>query len=163
MPARLDPARRALTLLLAEILDGPSPRAAFVLNRGDRGLLASLDTLSAAAASARPRGGASIAAHVDHLRYGFHLLNRWAAGEDPWHDADYAASWRRQKVDRREWRERRRALADEARAWAAAARKPRAWDEEAWANAMSSVVHLAYHLGAIRQRASAARGPRARD
>ena len=54
-----------------------------VLNGGDTGLLRSLDHLSAAAASAPSAGGPSIAAHVEHLRYGLSLMNRWAAGENP--------------------------------------------------------------------------------
>jgi len=44
------------------------------LNRGDGGLLAS-PRLNAAAASAS-HDGPSIAAHVDHRRYGLSLLNR---------------------------------------------------------------------------------------
>jgi hypothetical protein len=158
-----DAARHALDRLLQEVLHGPPQGAAFVLNRGDRGLLRSLDGLSAEAASARPGGRASIAAHVDHLRYGFQLLNRWARGDDPWHDADYAASWRRQQVDDEQWRALRAALAGEAGAWAAAARPPRPWDQDGWANALASVVHLAYHLGAIRQIEPAAGGPPAND
>jgi hypothetical protein len=158
-----DPARRAFVHLLHEVLEGPSPEAAFVLNRGDRGLLASLAALSAEAASARPGGRSSVAAHVDHLRYGFHLLNRWARGESPWHDADYSASWRRQHVDETQWRDLRAALAGEAHDWAEAANQPRDWSQEDWSNALSSVVHLAYHVGAIRQVAEAASGPPAKD
>jgi hypothetical protein len=163
MASRRDAARRALDLLLGEVLHGPAAAAAFVLNRGDRGLLASLEAIPAEAASAQPGGRSSIAAHVDHLRYGFQLLNRWARGDDPWHNADYAASWRRQEVTDAEWRTLRTALAEEARAWVVAMREARDWDEEAWSNAMASVVHLAYHLGAIRQMEPAASGPRAAD
>jgi hypothetical protein len=158
-----DPVRRAFVHLLREVLEGPSPEAAFVLNRGDRGLLASLAALSAGAASARPGGRSSVAAHVDHLRYGFQLLNRWARGENPWHDANYSASWARQEITDGEWQVLRNALADEARAWAAAASEPRDWSQEDWSNALGSVVHLAYHLGAIRQVAAAASGPPAAD
>lgn len=87
-----------LVVLLNELADGPAPQAAFVLNPGDRGLLRSLDTLSAAEASATAGGESSIAAHVDHLRYGFQLMNRWSKGESPFADADYSASWRRTVV-----------------------------------------------------------------
>ena len=78
--------RETLAGLLRELVDGPPGSFAYVLNPGDRGLLASLDELSAEAASAQPGGRSSIAAHVDHLRYGLELLNRWARGEDPWGD-----------------------------------------------------------------------------
>jgi hypothetical protein len=131
-----------------------------VLNKGDVGLLRSLDALSAAAASAPANGGASIAAHVDHLRYGFELLNRWARGEDPWREADFTASWSRGHVDEEAWRARRLALDYETRAFCDVVTRGPEWDEEGWANAIGVVAHLAYHLGAIRQLAPATRGPR---
>ena len=153
----------ALDTLLRELLDGPSEDAGFVLNPGDRGLLASLDALSADAASAQPGGRSSVAAHVDHLRYGFELLNRWAGGEDPWADADYAASWQRQRVSDEQWRALRTALADQARAWRKAAAERQDWDEVTLTGALASAVHLAYHVGAIRQIERAASGPPAKD
>ena len=147
--------------LLNEALHGPVPGASNFLNPGDRGLLASLDALSADTASARPGGRSSVAAHVEHLRYGLELMNRWAAGENPWDDADWAANWVRQEVTEDEWRERRRQLAREAHAWLEAMKRPRAWNVADATNALGAVVHLAYHLGAIRQVAQAAAGPRA--
>jgi len=159
--------RRSLATLLHEVLEGPAETGAFVLNRGDRGLLASLDALSAETATARPDGRASVAAHVDHLRYGIELLNRWARGEDPWSTANYAASWQRNEVSPEQtddqWRALREALKEEARAWTASAARRADWNESGITEAFASVVHLAYHLGAIRQIAVAARGPRAHD
>ena len=154
---------RSIDVLLRELLDGPSEDAAFVLNPGDRGLLASLDALSADAASARPGGRSSVAAHVDHLRYGFELLNRWARGENPWADATYSASWKRQLVNDEQWRTLRAALADEARAWRKAAAERQEWDEVTLTGALASAVHLAYHVGSIRQIERAASGPPAKD
>ena len=61
----------ALSTVLDELIAGAGPEPAWVLNPRDPGLLNSFDKLSAAEASAIPTaGGASIAAHVDHLRYG---------------------------------------------------------------------------------------------
>src|SRR5262245_6885225 len=100
------PIATLLQTLFSELVHGspdPSGRT-YILNRGDGGLLASLDRLSAAAASATHGGGASIAAHVDHLRYGLSLLNRWANGvPPPWKDMDWTASWRRNVVSDSEW------------------------------------------------------------
>lgn len=155
--------RDAMTALLGELLDGPAPSGAFVLNRGDGGLLASLDALSADAASARPGGRSSVAAHVEHLRYGFELRNRWARGEDPWPTARWAESWNRQQVTDEEWKDRRAALAAETRAWLATSGEPRDWNSLDLTEALSNTVHLAYHLGAIRQISSAASGPPAVD
>jgi hypothetical protein len=162
-PELADPFEQALVTLLRELLDGPAETAAFALNRGDRGLLASLDLLSAEAASARSGDRSSVAAHVDHLRYGFELLNRWAKGENPWASANFAASWQRQQVSEAEWIARRRTLADEARAWITAVGDRRDWDALAATEALASAVHLAYHIGGIRQIAQAAVGPPAKD
>src|SRR5690242_4059146 len=87
-------------------LGSPDPTIGTVaLNRGDEGLLKSIDKLSAAAASSTHAGGASIAAHADHLRYGFSILNRWTAGEvKPWTGADWTQSWRKNEVTEDEWR-----------------------------------------------------------
>jgi hypothetical protein len=145
--------------LLSEALHGPAPGAGNFLNPGDAGLLASLDRLSAEEASARPGGRSSVAAHVEHLRYGMSLMNRWAAGENPWGEADWAASWSRQQVTGDEWRRLREALSAEAGDWTAAVKARSDWDEASAANAFGSVVHLAYHLGAIRQVVQAAAGP----
>ena len=135
----------------------------YVLNRGDRGLLASLEGLSAAAASAMD-SGPSIAAHVDHLRYGLSLLNRWGTGvSPPWPDMDWTASWRRNAVSEPEWRALRDELRREADAWAGALRTPREVSEIEAGWLVGSVAHLAYHMGAIRQIDRATRGPTAED
>lgn len=152
-----------LTTLLAELVDGAPPSGAYVLNPDDAGLLRSLDRLDAAAASATPTGGASIAAHVDHLRYGLSLMNRWSAGETPFGDADWSASWRRTTVTDAQWTERRAALADEVHRWLDVLRAPREVDTVELNGMVGSIVHLAYHLGAIRQIDGRVRGPKASD
>jgi hypothetical protein len=154
--------RRSVVDLFLEVFDGPGS-VAFVLNTGDPGLLASLRRLSARDASERPGGRSSVAAHVDHLRYGLELLNRSAAGEDPWADADYSASWRRQEVGDAEWQALLDSLESEARAWITALNRLQNASALEWTTSVSSAVHLAYHAGAIRQIARSAAGPRARD
>jgi hypothetical protein len=158
------PLTRALTALLMELTDGSAAEAAWVLNPEDPGLLRSLGLLSASAASARPLGGgASIAAHVDHVRYGLELMNRWSRGEDPFADADYSASWRRSTVTDGEWTTLRDRLREEAHAWLQAIRQPRDISDGELTGVIASIVHLAYHLGAIRQIDRSTRGPSARD
>jgi hypothetical protein len=151
----------SLSTLFGELVDGPPGTTCFVLNRGDVGLLRSLDKLSAEAASESSEGGATIAAHVDHLRYGLSLMNRWSGGENPWDDADWTQSWRISKVSDAEWKKLRADLGSEIRRWLAALRTPREIDQIEVTGAIASVVHLAYHLGAIRQIDRTARGPRA--
>lgn len=153
-------------VLLSELVHGsPNPDAGtYMLNRGDTGLLKSLDKLPAPVASATSGGGVSIAAHVDHLRYGLSLLNRWAAGEArPWEGADWKASWRTITVSDDEWRALRESLRREAEAWLEALRVPRDLGEAELTFVAGSIAHLAYHMGAIRQIDRGARGPTAEE
>jgi len=160
----LDLLHQSLETLFRELVDGPDANAAWMLNAGDVGLLRSLDALTASAASATPAvGGATIAAHVDHVRYGLSLMNRWAQGEpNPWATADWTASWDRPTVDDQQWEALRQALATEARRWLEALRVPRDYSEMELNGVIASVGHLAYHLGAIRQIDRSVRGPAAR-
>jgi hypothetical protein len=148
-----------LVTLFGELINGSAADGSYMLNRGDVGLLRSLDRLTAQDASAVPHGGASIAAHADHLRYGLSLMNRWSAGENPFGDADWAASWRKTTVSEAEWQQLRSDLAGEARRWLAALQTPRDVSPPELAGVVGSIAHLAYHLGAIRQINRTARGP----
>jgi uncharacterized damage-inducible protein DinB len=152
----------SLTRLFSELIDGPKDEA-YMLNRGDAGLLRTLDGISAGTASAIPAsGGASIAAHVDHVLYGFRLLNRWVAGEqNPWADADWTASWRRQRVSEAEWAALREQLGADARKWQTALAQASDLEGIELNGAIGSIAHLAYHLGAIRQIDRSLRGPSA--
>jgi hypothetical protein len=148
-----------LATLLAELVEGAQKSGGYMLNGGDEGLLRSLGKLSAADASRLTSTGSSIAAHVDHLRYGLSLMNRWSRGENPFEDADWGASWRKPAVSEPEWQQLRAALGAEASSWLAALRKPRQVDEIELSGMIGSIAHLAYHLGAIRQINQGARGP----
>jgi hypothetical protein len=159
-----DAFRKSVGDLLHEVAQGPSADWAWVLNPGDRGLVGALDALSADDASARPGEGSSIAAHVEHVRYGLELMNRWASGEkDPFATANYSQSWKRQRVTEEEWQNLREAIARELHAWETAVRERRDFGGIAFPGMIASVVHVAYHLGAIRQINHATAGPRAKD
>ena len=160
MPA---PIHTSLDTLFRELIEGAEADACWMLNKKDPGLLRSLETLSAAAASKVPAaGGATIAAHVDHLTYGLSLMNRWVGGEkNPWETADWTASWKRTTVSDTEWATLRQGLAREARAWLKALGTPHDYSGFELTGAMASIAHLAYHLGAIRQIDRSIRGPAA--
>jgi hypothetical protein len=157
---------KTMPTIFRELADGSPDSSArtYVLNQGDRGLLASLDRLSASAASATHAGGPSIAAHVDHLRYGLSLLNRWADGlSPPWPEMDWTVSWRKTVVSDADWRTLREGLRREATRWAEALSTPRDVSDVEAGWMAGSVAHIAYHLGAIRQIDRATRGPTAED
>ncbi len=92
---RTDGLTGTLDNLFGELMHGVSGAGGFMLNVGDRGLLRSLERVTAADASALTRTGSSIAAHVAHVTYGLSLLNRWSRGENPFARADWGRPGRR--------------------------------------------------------------------
>jgi hypothetical protein len=152
----------ALTTLLSELVDGANtPGGAFVLNSGDVGLLRSLQALSARQASASVHEGATIAAHARHLQYGLSLLNEAVkSGANPYANAKWDEAWKTTTVDEKEWTEIRSDLGREVRHTLELLPKIREVSELELTGIIGSVVHLAYHLGAIRQIDKSARGPK---
>jgi hypothetical protein len=153
---------RSLGSLFAELTEGQAvPGSYFILNTGDRGLLSSLNRLSAQEASASAHDGATIAAHTQHLRYGLDLMNRWATeGGNPFADATWDAAWRISAVDDAQWTEIRSGLTAEVANWRRALESRRTVTEAELSGMIGSIAHLAYHLGAIRQISRATRGPK---
>ena len=149
----------ALATLFAELVNGAAPSGGFMLNTGDAGLLASLDRVTAASASRRTGTGSSLAAHVDHVRYGLLLMNRWSAGENSFGDADWGASWKKTTVTDEQWQTLRADLRAEAARWLSVLRTPRDVEDVELNGMIGRIAHLAYHLGAIRQIDTSLRGP----
>jgi hypothetical protein len=154
----------AVEVVLQEVLQGASSTGGWVLNSGDRGLLRSLEALSAEEASRTgPAGGASAAAHADHLRYGLSLLNQVAPGVNPFAGADWTRSWKRTAVSEREWKQLLSELRSEAEGWSTRSPEMLLRGGPEATGTIAAVAHLAYHLGAIRQIAAGAKGPSAED
>ncbi len=153
---------RTLAHLFSELVDGVTgSRGGFMLNTGDLGMLASLDTLSADDASHSVNGGATIAAHAQHVRYGLSLMNQWAAeGGNPFANAKWDEAWKIARVDASQWEEIRKGLRAETERWLKVLTTPRDVAGIEFTGLVSSIAHLAYHLGAIRQIDKTARGPR---
>jgi hypothetical protein len=151
-----------LARLFSELVDGANePNGAFILNTGDRGLLRSIETLSAADASVSVHGGATIAAHAQHVRYGLSLMNRWAReGGNPFADATWDDAWSISAVDPGPWDAIRSGLREEAHRWLKVLATPREVADVELSGMIASIAHLAYHVGAIRQISKTARGPR---
>lgn len=151
----------ALARVFSELTAGTAPPGGYVLNRGDAGLLRSLDTLSASDASRNVNGGATIAAHALHLQYGLSLFNRWAAeGGNPFADAAWDEAWKTSQVDDAQWRQIRDGLRRESERWRENLESPREVTDIELTGLVASVAHLAYHLGAIRQIDKTIRGPK---
>ena len=151
-----------LVQLFSELVEGAhQPGGAFMLNSGDAGMLRSLDALSADEASRSSSEGATIAAHAQHVRYGLSLMNRWAReGGNPFADARWEEAWKTSTVNDTQWDEIRNGLRAEAHDWLAVLGTPRTANAVELSGMVASIPHLAYHLGAIRQIARRARGPK---
>ena len=158
---RTDELTKTLTRLFSELTEGTHPRGGFILNTGDIGLLRSLEKLSARDASQSTNGGATIAAHAQHLRYGLSLMNDWGRnGGNPFADAKWDEAWKLSRVDEAEWQEIRTGLGEEIANWKHVLNTPREAADLELMGIVGSVAHIAYHLGAIRQINKDARGPR---
>jgi len=155
---------KVMALLFSELVEGAPQNNAYVLNGGDAGMLRSLDRLSAADASRSVHDGATVAAHVRHVRYGLSLMNRWASeGGNPFATADWSEAWKTTDVDEATWKQIRQELKNEAEQWLPRLEAPRDVMDVELNGMVASVVHLAYHLGAIRQIDKSARGPKDGD
>jgi hypothetical protein len=158
---RTDDISLTLNRLFAELVNGASPSGGFILNSGDVGLLRSLDKLTFADASRSVNGGATIAAHAQHVRFGLSLMNRWAnEGGNPFADAKWDEAWKVATVDAPGWDEIRTGLRTECEAWLQVLKTPREIADVELSGMVGSIAHFAYHLGAIRQINKDARGPR---
>jgi hypothetical protein len=157
--------RQALAQLFSELAQGPKTgEGAYVVNSGDVGLLRSLDKLSPDEASHSTNDGATIAAHAEHVRYGLSLLNRWTSeGGNPFADAAWDEAWKISGVDATKWEEIRNGLRTEAERWTKALQITQNTSTQGLLGMIGSVAHLAYHVGAIRQIAKGARGPKEGD
>lgn len=146
---------RCVTVLLDETFAGPPGRSSwYTESHPGAGLFGTLDAVPAGVASTPPGPGrATIAAHVEHLRFSLDLANRALRGEDPYPTADWKASWAVQQVDDAAWQRLRASLRDEYLALREALQSPGAWaeDDEALTGVLAAICHGAYHLGAIRQ------------
>ena len=151
-----------MSSLFSELANGAAEGgAAFILNSGDAGFLKSIDRLTAGDASRSVEGGATIAAHVEHVRYGLALMNRWAReGGNPFADAAWDAAWRISVVNDDTWKEIRAGVGHEASTWLAVLNTPREVAPVELTGLVASIAHLAYHMGAVRQIGRQARGPR---
>lgn len=151
----------ALTTLFGELINGAGTDGAFILNGGDAGLLASLDKIDAREASKNSHGGAPIAAHAAHVRYGLSLMNRWAGGEqNPFADADWSAAWQITHLTEKEWDGVRSELREECELWLGNLGRAREVQPIELNGIIASVAHVAYHLGAMRQISAEVRGPK---
>jgi hypothetical protein len=95
------------------------------------------------------------------VRYGLSLMNQWAReGGDPFANAKWDEAWKISRVADASWSEIRNGLTAEIEEWLEALDSKQPANAFESAGMISSIAHLAYHLGAIRQIDKSTRGPK---
>ena len=139
-----------LFALLEETFEGPPANepSAYLDKAG--GLLQTLETISAKAASTLTRSGAqTIAAHTEHLRFYVEVHQKLLAGSTE--RINWDESWRVQEVTPEQWHKLREDLKRTYSSAVEYLRHRKHWGEDEIGLSLSIVAHTAYHLGAIRQ------------
>ncbi|WP_257350785.1 hypothetical protein [Pseudalkalibacillus decolorationis] len=137
--------------LLKETFDGPGGNGSwYVESKPNSGIFGTLAKLSAEEASV-PVQGTTVAAHTDHTRYylwGANTIIR--TGEKP--KFDWSESWRIASVDESTWEKSQGELQNEYNTLFEKIDTLNNKDDVVvLEEALGSLAHSAYHLGAIRQ------------
>jgi len=139
-----------LLAVLREALEGPpEPWSYFTDNSPDAGLFGTLAPLSAAQAS-RPVGGTSVAAHAHHTAWAMEATSAWIRGDRS--RRNWAESWAVGTVDDAAWRRLQEDLRQRYEEMRQAIQSHALDGDEAFGGAVGAIAHIAYHLGAIRQK-----------
>lgn len=150
----IDAAINQILGVLAEAFEGPGQSwSYFTDNSKDAGLFGSLSKLDAAAAS-RVLGRTSIAAHVYHVIFGLHASTRWIEGDRT--TRKWSESWSITSVNDSTWNRMQEELRAAYGDILKVIRLFAAGSEEAMGGVVGALAHVAYHLGAIRQKVSIA-------
>ena len=140
--------KQQLLAVLREGVEGSSRSFTYFIDSGGelRATLASLD----AGDASKEIGGNSIAAHAHHIRFGSDTFAAWIRGDRA--RRDWSESWRVSAVNADEWTQLRRDVFASTDALRDAIEQLDESDEAQLGGAIGAIAHLAYHLGAIRQK-----------
>jgi hypothetical protein len=146
---------RQLLTVLREAGEGPSgPSTYFIDKKPDAGLLGALGAISADEAS-RIWGDTSIAAHAHHIA--FAMADSAAIIEGHRTPPDWKESWSVSSVDEAGWKDLVSRVGREYERLRRAVESRASSSAELFGEAVGATAHVAYHLGAIRQKMAASR------
>jgi hypothetical protein len=147
-----------LLTVLREAGEGPSgPSTYFIDRKPDAGLLGALGAISAEEAS-RVWGDTSIAAHAHHIA--FAMADSAAIIEGNRTPPDWKESWTVTTVDEAGWKDLVARVGREYQRLRQAVASHASSTGELFGEAVGATAHVAYHLGAIRQKMAALRASR---
>ncbi len=140
-----------LKTLLHEGIKGPQKDWSYFTDPHSKGFLGTIEKLSATAASktSGPNDN-SVAAHAWHLSFALHAANKWIQGDHA--PKDWDKSWRIQKITDSEWVKIQSALRQEYEEFLRLIETVDLSNEEVLSGVIGAIAHVAYHLGAIRQK-----------
>ena len=144
---------RQLLAVLREGFEGPNGKVTYFLD-SDGGLTNTLAKLTSAEAS-QSWGGNSVAAHAHHILFSLGAFGAFIAGDRSQRDWD--ESWRVSTVDDAEWSRLQHDLGDGYQKLRETIKIHAESGQESLGGSLAAVAHLAYHLGAIRQKVAALR------
>ena len=148
--------QRQLLNVIDEALHGPPEGFAYFSDRGDRaGLISLLESLDASSAS-ETVGHTSIAAHVNHLVFSLAASTDFLEGNE--RRVDWSESWTVQVVTSDRWSILIADLSSGIERLKSAIETTFGQSERTIGVALGAVAHIAYHIGAIRQKVGMADG-----
>jgi hypothetical protein len=138
-----------LLAVLKETIEGPGEGGSFFLDP-NTGLLQTLETLNLERVFASPAPGRpSIAAHVKHTSFHMNAICAWPRGDHS--RRDWPSSFVLENHDAATWTALLEELKFEYGDFQNVIREFASGSDEALGGAVGGIVHVAYHLGAIRQ------------
>jgi DinB family protein len=146
---------KQILAVLGEAMHGPSHKLSYFLDKGPgAGLRNTLAGLSAEEAS-QSIGGTSIAAHVHHVVFSARAFGAFISGDH--RKEDWNESWVVSEVDAAAWDTLRADVAKTHEDLRDIVRTHAATDDASMGGSIGAVAHVAYHVGAIRQKVSTLR------
>lgn len=142
---------KQLKTLLREGVERPQKNWSYFTDPDSKGFLGTIENLSSAAASktSGPNDN-TIAAHAWHLSFALRATSDWIQGDHS--TKDWEESWRVQKVNNTEWKKIQLKLRQEYENFARVIETVDLSNEEVLSGVIGAIAHVAYHLGAIRQK-----------
>jgi hypothetical protein len=144
--------RRQLVALLREGVEGPRERWSYFTDHGaSAGFLGTLEPWSAAEISHPGEGGgATVAGHVHHVIFGMEASMAFIRGDRT--PRNWGESWDVTAVDPSTWAMMQERLRETYTLLLQTLQEADLTTDEAFGGAVAAIAHVAYHLGAIRQR-----------
>ncbi|AOM79184.1 hypothetical protein [Pedobacter steynii] len=143
---------KGLLELLQELYVGTNTNESWVIDaKPGHGFTAAIDTINAEQASIPiVKGGSTIAAHTEHLRWSLLFAMEFYKGNRP--SSDWKESWKIRQVTEEEWTKLREDLLEAYLMVRDAIEKIQDWSHEyLWKGTLALLPHAAYHLGAVKQ------------